>query len=208
VLLLTCPEGFLSDLDVEGRWTCATGSALYGKNWTIECMARAQLSPKRLLMRYKFDTRGSRHAEDVLTHHHAGLASPATWLELSRHSPSPNLQQMVLNSVTCTELLISVDGLLTKTTIGKFTDDYMERTKGTTDWKSTLTTHTSHGSRIVTSRSADRRGRKAHWTQVEACTPPGRQRGWFQHGVQGESTEWCRDHCAPKVYSSASTTRS
>jgi hypothetical protein len=66
------------------------------------------------------------------------------------------LQQMVLNSVTCTELLISVDGLLTKTTIGKFTDDYMERTKGTTTEVHPHDTHLAW-IKIVTSRSADRR---------------------------------------------------
>jgi hypothetical protein len=115
-------------------------------------------------------------------------------LELSRHSPSPNLhtdgsEQRDMGH----ELLISVDGLLTKTTIGKFTDDYMER-KGTTDLE--VHPHDTHLAwiRIVTSRSARSTRKESSLDTGRACTPPGRQRGRFQHGVQGESTEWCRDH--------------
>jgi hypothetical protein len=79
-----------------------------------------QTTSHALQVRQKGQLRRRRSHQDTTL---AGL--PATWLELSPHSPSPN--QMVLNSVTWdTELLISVDGLLTKTTIGKFTDA-MER---------------------------------------------------------------------------------
>jgi hypothetical protein len=126
------------------------------------------------------------YAEDVLT----GLASPATWLECRRTVHRRTCNTDGLNSVTWDTELHLRRRSPHQTTIGKFTDDYMERTKGTTAWKSTLTTHTSHGSsRDIKIGSIDG---KAHWTQVEACTPPGRQRGWFQHGVQGESTSGAR----------------
>jgi hypothetical protein len=45
----------------------------------------------------------------------------------------------------------------------------MERTKGTTDLEVHLTTHLWIKDRDIKIGS-DRRGRKAHWTQVEACT--------------------------------------
>jgi hypothetical protein len=115
---------------------------------------------------------------------------------------------MVLNSVTWdTELLISIDGVLTKTTIGEFTDGYMERTAGTPD----LEAHPQdarHGSRTVTSASAPSTRRAAHWTQVEACTRHpvvGRRQ---QHGVQGDSADGAEVTVTRRACSSASATRS
>jgi hypothetical protein len=118
------------------------------------------------------------YAEDVLT----GLASPATWLEC-RGTVIMTCYTDGLNSVTWDTNFSSPSTVSSrKLQSANSPSDYMERTKGTTAWKSTLTTHTSHGSsRDIKIGSIDG---KAHWTQVEACTPPGRQRGRFQHGVQ------------------------
>jgi hypothetical protein len=99
-----------------------------------------------------------------------------------------------LNSVTWdTELLISIDGVLTKTTIGEFTDGYMESTAGTPD----LEAHPqirSPGSRTVTSASAPSTRKAALDAGRGVHAPPGRQRGRQQHGVQGDSAERRRGH--------------
>jgi DNA-directed RNA polymerase II subunit RPB1 len=74
---------------------------LYGPEWTLgAAMARAQLSPKRLLFRYKFDNKGLAYAEDVLTRtYHAGLASPSDMVGIvAAQSIAEPATQMVLNT--------------------------------------------------------------------------------------------------------------
>jgi hypothetical protein len=107
------------------------------------------------------------------------------------------------------ELLISVDGLLTKTTIGKFTDDYMERTKGTTDLE--VHPHDTHlawiKDRDIKIGSIDEEGKLTGHRSRRARHPVVNEDG--SNTVYKVKVRRCRDHChAPKVYSSASTTRS
>jgi hypothetical protein len=146
------------------------GSKLYGKNWTIgAAMARAQLSPKRLLMRYS-STRRLRHAEDVLTRLTTLVWPPQRhgWnCRRTIHRRTCNADGSEQRDLTPNSSPSTASSPRLRS--GKFTDDYMERTKGTTDLKSTSRHSPPHGSRIAHQDRPDRRGRKAHWTQVEAC---------------------------------------
>jgi hypothetical protein len=150
-------------------------AALYGGRWCIgAALARANLSPKRLISHYRMNAAALAHVEQVLTQrYHAALCSPSDMVGIvAAQSIAEPSTQMVLNSVTWdTELLISIDGVLTKTTIGEFTDGYMESTAGTPDLEAhPQDTHLAWiKDRDVRIGSIDEEGR-AHWTQVEACT--------------------------------------
>jgi hypothetical protein len=101
--------------------------ALYGKNWTIERLWLRSISLPNDFSCAKFDTRGFR--SDVLTAPHAGLASPATWLELSRQLPNLLHRWFEQRDMGPNFSSPSTSVSSRKLQSAKFTDDYMERTK-------------------------------------------------------------------------------
>jgi hypothetical protein len=95
------------------------------------------------------------HAEDVLTrtYHAGGLPSDMVGIVAAQSIAEP-ATQMVLNSVTWDTEFISVDGILTKTTIGALYRRLLRSVpKELLIWKSTSRHHLADGSRIATSRS-------------------------------------------------------
>ena len=136
-------------------------------------LLRAHLSPKPLIRRGITRSAFEKVLACIRHRHYTGLASVSSMVGITAaQSIAEPSTQMVLNSVVwSTELLISIDGVLTKTTIGALTDDYMERTKGTSDHEvHPNDTHLAWiKDRDVRIGSVDEDGR-AHWTRVEACT--------------------------------------
>jgi hypothetical protein len=135
------------------RWTCATGlqplrqeldhGAAMARPTLAQTTSHALSSTRRPRLR-----RRRSHPT-----YHAGWPPQRHGWNCRAQSIAEPATQMVLNSVTWdTESSPSTASPRPRSV--PTTDDYMERTKGTTIWKSTLTTLTSHGSRIATSRSA------------------------------------------------------
>jgi hypothetical protein len=82
----------------------------------------------------------------------------------------------------------------------------MERTKGTTDLEVHLMILTCWIKDRDIKIGLDEEGKRTGH-RLRRAPPPGRQRGWFQHGVQGEKGAEITVN-VPRDYSSASTTRS
>jgi DNA-directed RNA polymerase beta' subunit len=80
---------------------CERVAALFGKAWTLGgALARANLSPKRLLLHHGMTASALTYAEMVLTHrYHAALASPSDMVGIvAAQSIAEPSTQMVLNS--------------------------------------------------------------------------------------------------------------
>jgi hypothetical protein len=115
---------------------------------------------------------------------------------------------MVLNSVTWdTELLISIDGVLTKTTIGGVHGRAWRARRARPTWRRT------HRYALAWIKDRDvhrlhRRGGRALDAGRGVHAPPGRQRGRQQHGVQTVRSGAEVTVTRGKACSSASATRS
>jgi hypothetical protein len=106
------------DLNAEECLDVMERALPYGR-WYRRRPGACEPVPKRLISHYRMNAAALAHVEQVLTQRHAALCSPSDMVVVAAQSIAEPSTQMVLNSVTWdTELLISIDGVLTKTTIG------------------------------------------------------------------------------------------